>query len=89
MVKAAAIAVPVVLGVFVFLAAILYRPLALRFKVLGITRSFGAIQNSHGEDLHVIEGTHYCENLHYYKPSNQLFVASEENEEFRWTWFPP
>jgi hypothetical protein len=89
MVKAAAIAVPVVLGVFGILTAVLYKPLALRFKVLGITRSFGPIQNRQGEDLHVIEGTQYCEDLHYHQPSKQLFAASEENEEFRWKWFPP
>ena len=70
-------------------AALLYKPVALRLEVLGLTRPLGKIQNIHGHDFHLIPDTLYCEDLHYHKPSNLLFGASEEKPETRWKWFPP
>lgn len=70
-------------------AALLYKPVALRLEVLGLTRPLGKLQNIHGHDFHLIPDTLYCEDLHYHKPSNLLFGASEEKPETRWKWFPP
>jgi hypothetical protein len=89
MINVAAISIPTILGGLALLTGALYRPLALRIKVLGISRSFSPIEKIHGEDLHVISDTWYCEDLHYHQQSNLLFAASEENTVNRWKWFPP
>ncbi|MCJ1281307.1 hypothetical protein MMC26_000626 [Xylographa opegraphella] len=78
-----------ILTALVSLAAVLYSPIALRVKVLGVSRGFGTIQNIHGEALRVIPDTLYCEDLHHHLPSGLLFGASEDNPENRWKWFPP
>ena len=77
----------VISAIFVFFAAFLYKSLALRLQVLGLTRD--KIQNIHGEDFSLIPNTLYCEDLHYHESSNLLFGASEEKPESRWKWFPP
>ena len=76
-------------AVVVSFAALLYKPVALRLEVLGLTRPLDKIQNIHGHDFRLIPDTLYCEDLHYHKPSNLLFGASEEKPETRWKWFPP
>lgn len=69
--------------------ALLYKPVALRVEVLGLTRPLDKIQNIHGDDFRLIPDTLYCEDLHYHEHSNLLFGASEERPETRWKWFPP
>lgn len=71
------------------LSAVLYRPIALRIDVLGVSRPLDKIQNIHGEDFQVIQDTLYTEDLHYHEPSGLLFGASEEKAETRYQWFPP
>ncbi|MCJ1401531.1 hypothetical protein MMC11_004746 [Xylographa trunciseda] len=78
-----------ILAVLALVTAVLYNPITLRIQVLGISRSFGTIENIHGEDLRVIPDTLYCEDLHHHLPSGLLFGASEDNSENRWKWFPP
>ena len=82
-------ATTVLLAALVSLAAVLYNPIALRVKVLGVSRGFGTIANIHGEELRVIPDTLYCEDLHHHLPSGLLFGASEDNADDRWKWFPP
>jgi hypothetical protein len=71
------------------IASLLFAPLTLRIKVLGISRLFGSIKNIHGHDLQVIPDTLFCEDVHYHAPSGNLFAASEADEKPRFTWFPP
>ena len=78
-----------IFAALVSISAVLYNPIALRVKVLGISRGFGTIENIHGEDLRVIPDTLYCEDLHHHIPSGLLFGASEDNPDNRWKWFPP
>jgi hypothetical protein len=47
------------------------------------------VQNTHDQDLRVIEDTLYAEDLHYHKGSGLLFATSEGDEGQRWRWFPP
>jgi len=78
--------VPVILGILFVLIGLLYKPIELRFRVLGVTRS---VQNIHGEDLRIIPDTVHVEDLHYHEGSGLLFGASEENEQCHWKWWPP
>ncbi|MCJ1431034.1 hypothetical protein MMC27_000384 [Xylographa pallens] len=78
-----------ILAVLASITAVLYNPIALRVKVLGISRGYSTIQNVHGEELRVIPDTLYCEDLHHHLPSGLLFGASEDNPANRWKWFPP
>lgn len=89
MAKIPVIALPPIFAFLVAFMSFLYRPIALRYQVLGIGRGFKPIKNIHGADLNVIPDTLYCEDLHYHEPSNLLFAASEENDQTRWNWFPP
>jgi hypothetical protein len=70
------------------IASLLFAPLTLRIKALGISRLFGSIKNIHGHDLQVIPDTLFCEDVHYHAPSGNLFAASEADENSRFTWFP-
>ncbi|KAK6074968.1 serum paraoxonase arylesterase family protein [Seiridium cupressi] len=77
------------IATLVLIMASLFSPITLRVKVLGISRLFGGIKNTHGEDTHMIPDTLFSEDLHYHAPSGQLFGASESDEKTRNTWFPP
>jgi hypothetical protein len=88
MLKPMTVTTAVILGTLILLIAMLWGPFAVRVEVLGISRSFHPIRNIHGEDVHVISNTLYCEDLHYHRPSNLLFTACESNDQDRWKWWP-
>lgn len=79
----------VVSALLVSFIAFFYQPVALRLKVLGVTRPLEKIVNIHGQDFRLIPDTLYCEDLHYHQSSNLLFGTAEEKPESRWKWFPP
>lgn len=81
--------VSIILAILASLSAVLFRPIALRVDVLGVSRPLDKIENIHGEDFQVIPDTLYTEDLHYHVPSGLLFGASEEKAETRYQWFPP
>ena len=73
---------------FIALAALLYQPVTLRMEVLGVNRPLDAIKNIHGKELRAIPDTLIMEDLHYHRPSNLLFGASEEHEQAHVKWDP-
>lgn len=79
----------IVLAILASLVAVLYKPLAHRVEVLGISKPLDKIQNIHGEEFQVVSDTLYTEDMHHHIPSGLLFGASEEKAETRWQWFPP
>ena len=78
-----------VLTCFISFGALLYNPLAIRFKAFGVGRWWGGFTNLHGEGLTFYEDTIGTEDIHYYEPGNVIFGIAEEKADSRDRWFPP
>ena len=75
-----------VLVLAVSLAAFLGPAVQRSFTILGVFRKPQQTVLASVDHLKTLDGTAYCEDLHYHKPSNLLFTACDD---VRLSWFPP
>ncbi|ETS86818.1 hypothetical protein PFICI_00646 [Pestalotiopsis fici W106-1] len=88
---------PALIAIYVALLAVplgylynTYYPVVQRtITVFGIYRSPSAVSVASAEDLVLIDGTIHCEDIHYYAPSHELYMACEDSPVTRFSWFPP
>jgi hypothetical protein len=68
---------------------VIFQPINQRITTLGFKRPLNKIQNIHGYELKIIDGTPECEDVHHHRESNTLFLACQfDGYAGRQHWFP-
>jgi hypothetical protein len=77
------------ISVLIASIAVIYQPINQRITTLGLRRPVDQIQNIHGHELKIIDGTPECEDVHHHRESNTLFLGCQfDGYSGRQHWFP-
>lgn len=78
----------VTIGLVAFGALKVVRPVHEQLTLVGLFRTPNSTVYAQG-DLVAIEDTIQCEDIHWYEPSNEIFTACQDENDGRFSWFPP